>query len=143
MSMIPGSHKTHIREHKDTFGENNILTRGQQVEGVDDSNAVDLILRPGQMSLHHGEVIHGSRPNQSAQRRVGFALQSYMRPEVLQTKGDNYWLDVQGHNDRGPNSVTLTRPNSDAAASDIEMRNRVDENLANILYQGAKQKRAY
>ena len=78
MSMIPGSHRNSIVEHDDTFGKDNILTRGQVVKDVDESKAVDLIMRPGQMSLHHGEIVHGSQPNQSNQRRVGFALQSYM-----------------------------------------------------------------
>lgn len=143
MSMIPGSHKTHIREHTDTFGEDNILTRGQQVENVDESTAVDLVLRPGQMSLHHGEVIHGSKPNQSESRRVGFALQSYMRPDVMQQMGDNYWLDIQGNNDRGKDSISLSRPTADATLENIRMRNVVDQNLADILYHGSQKRRQY
>ncbi|MGB1752673.1 MAG: phytanoyl-CoA dioxygenase family protein, partial [Paracoccaceae bacterium] len=39
MQMIPGSHGE-IRDHNDTFGEENILTRGQEVENVDASTAV-------------------------------------------------------------------------------------------------------
>lgn len=143
MSMIPGSHKKHIQRHSDTFGEHNILTRGQQIEKVDETASVDIVLRPGQMSLHHAEVIHGSRPNHSNRRRVGFALQSYMRPDVKQLIGDNYWLDIQGVNDRGEQSISLQRPESDAALADVQMRNRVDENLSNILYHGANQKRSY
>jgi len=143
MSMIPGSHKTHIRAHTDTFSEDNILTRGQQVENVDEATAVDLILRPGQMSLHHGEVIHGSKPNRSESRRVGFALQSYMRPDVMQQIGDNYWLNIQGNNDRGQNSISLSRPTADATLDNIKMRNIVDQNLADILYHGAQKRRSY
>ena len=92
MSMIPGSHRNSIVEHDDTFGKDNILTRGQVVKDVDESKAVDLIMRPGQMSLHHGEIVHGSQPNQSNQRRVGFALQSYMSNDIEQTIGENMWL---------------------------------------------------
>ena len=143
MSMIPGSHKHHIRAHHDKYGEDNILTRGQEVEGVDESTAVDLILRPGQMSLHHAEVIHGSRPNTSAQRRIGFALQAFMRPDVMQLKGENYWLDIQGENDRGPLSVSLARPSGDAHPDATRLRDKVDENLQSILYGGAEQRRAY
>jgi len=79
MSMIPGSHVNDIQPHTDTYGEDNILTRGQEVINVDPSQAVDLILKPGQMSLHHAMTIHGSQPNQSQhQRRIGFPLQSFM-----------------------------------------------------------------
>ena len=74
MSMIPGSHKNDIRPHDDTFAEDNILTRGQVVKDVNDSTAVDLILRPGQMSLHHGAVVHGSQPNLGTERRIGVCI---------------------------------------------------------------------
>lgn len=143
MSMIPGTHKEHIREHLDTYGEDNILTRGQQVMDVDESQAVDLILRPGQMSLHHGEVIHGSRPNLSDDRRIGFSLQSYMPPAVRQVVGNNYWMDIQGNNDRGPNSQSLPRPASDASPESLAWREKIDENYAEILYKGAEHRRAY
>ena len=43
MTMISGSHKLKIQEHEDTFAENNILTRGQVIQDVDESRAVDLI----------------------------------------------------------------------------------------------------
>ena len=33
--MIQGSHLLDIQEHIDTFGEDNILTRGQQIENID------------------------------------------------------------------------------------------------------------
>lgn len=143
MSMIPGSHKRHIQQHNDTYGENNILTRGQQIENVDESSAVDLVLKPGQMSLHHGEIIHGSRPNMSHQRRIGFALQSYMRPDVKQIKGENYWLDILGNNNRGKASTSLPRPTADAMPESTRLRDQVDENLHSILYDGAIQRRAY
>ena len=143
MSMIPGSHKQHIRQHTDTYGENNILTRGQEVAEVNEKEAVDIILRPGQMSLHHAQTIHGSQPNKSDQRRIGFALQSYMPPNVVQQIGKNYWLDIQGDNLRGPDSISLPRPGVDAANGSVTIREQVDENLAEILYNGAKIRRAY
>ncbi len=143
MSMIPGSHKNHIQHHTDTFAADNILTRGQKVVNVNSDDAVDLILRPGQMSLHHSEIIHGSQPNRSSQRRIGFALQSYMPPDVKQTVGENYWLDIQGCNNRGEDSVSLQRPQFDASPEAVSLRNKVDENLSNILYEGAAIRRGY
>ncbi len=142
MSMIPGSHKNHIRKHDDTFDDDNILTRGQVVSDIDTSNAVDLILRPGQMSLHHGEIVHGSQPNRSKQRRIGFALQSYMPPHVHQVIGKNQWLQIRGQN-RRENSVQLTRPRFDMDPQGVATRKLVNENFADILYHGAKQRRAY
>jgi len=84
MTMIAGSHHSEIQNHEDTFAENNILTRGQVISNIDRSKAVDLILEPGEMSIHHGAIIHGSQPNKSNQRRIGFSLQSYVPPSIKQ-----------------------------------------------------------
>lgn len=142
MSMIPGSHRRQIQRHDETFDENNILTRGQSIHGIDESNAVDLILRPGQMSVHHAKVIHGSKPNLSQQRRIGYALQSYMAPPARQVLGENYWLPVRGQ-DWHDASPRLTRPLADMDADGVANRQLANENWASILYQGAEQKRAY
>jgi ectoine hydroxylase-related dioxygenase (phytanoyl-CoA dioxygenase family) len=142
MQMIPGSHQHAILEHEDTYAEDNILTRGQVAKGIDETAAVDLLLKPGQMSLHHAKVAHGSRPNISAQRRVGFAMQSYMPPHVEQIVGSNLWLDVRGVNDR-QNSRWLHRPEYDADPIAAADRDLADANLDDILYRGAAQKRGY
>ena len=142
MSMIPGSHIDHIREHEDTFDDDNILTRGQVVRDVDESTAVDLILRPGQMSLHHAEVIHGSRPNLGSDRRIGFAMQAYMPPEAQQGIGKNYWLDIRGENLR-EESIALRRPQYDMDPQGVADRKLANDNWADILYQGAEKKRNY
>ena len=142
MSMIPGSHIGHIRNHEDTFDDDNILTRGQVVQEVDESTAVDLILRPGQMSLHHAEIIHGSLPNRSDKRRIGIAMQAYMPPHARQVVGKNHWLQIRGKNLR-EESTTLRRPKFDMDPRGVAGRRLANENWANILYHGAEQKRAY
>ena len=143
MSMIPGSHKQHIVEHEDTFGQDNILTRGQRVNDVDESKATHLILKPGQMSVHHCETIHGSQPNHSSDRRVGFALQSYMSKDVRQTVGKNQWMHVRGARRTNPDTIELHRPRFDLDPISQADREAASENYADILYNGAKHKRAY
>lgn len=143
MSMIPGSHLSHIQEHDDTYGENNILTRGQVVRDVDESQAVDLILKPGQMSVHHGEIVHGSQPNTSSERRVGFALQSYMSNDIEQLVGDNMWLPIRGRRRQQNNTVILSRPQSHMSSEAIGLRDAVNKNFSDILYHGAAQRRGY
>lgn len=142
MSMIPGSHKDTIQPHEETFHEDNILTRGQEIQAVDESIATDLILRPGQMSLHHATVIHGSQPNRSRQRRVGFAMQAYVPAGGRQNLGENYWLPMRG--DCLQSDFTgLKRPACDMDPNGVSERQKANINWANILYQGAHQKRAY
>jgi len=143
MSMIPGSHLQQIKPHDDTYGKDNILTRGQVVRDVDESVAVDLILKPGQMSLHHGEIVHGSLPNQSNSRRVGYALQSYMSNDIQQEIGENQWLHVSGKARQQPGTRHLQRPASTMDASAVAQRETCNKNFSDILYHGAEQRRNY
>lgn len=143
MTMIPGTHKNSIRPHDDTFAEDNILTRGQVVKDVDESKGVDLILRPGQMSLHHGEIIHGSQPNLSKERRIGFALQSYMTNDIQQNIGKNMWLPVRGKKRDSDGVIHLQRPASNMHADAVAQREIVDQNFGDILYHGASQRRNF
>jgi hypothetical protein len=87
MRMIPGSHAEQL-VHRDTFAADNLLSRGQEIAvEVDDTRAVDVVLRAGEASLHHVRMVHGSPPNRSADRRIGFAIR-YIPPYVKQLAGD-------------------------------------------------------
>ena len=143
MSMIPGSHHKDLQPHQDTYGADNILTRGQEVTNVDASLAVDLILKPGQMSLHHAMTIHGSQPNQSQdKRRIGFALQSFMPAGARQTIGHNNWSPARGNCTQEGHHY-LARPKHDMDTHDITARDKSNQNFSDILYHGAKTKRDY
>lgn len=141
MQMIPGSHGE-IRDHDDTFGEQNILTRGQEVRDVDESKAVSLVLRPGQMSIHSARVIHASQPNRSDDRRIGFVIQPYMPPHVAQVIKRTGAQLVRGK-DPLDNFDRLGRPKKDMAPEDLAVRDRINQDWADILYDGAKQRRDY
>ncbi|MCH1521373.1 MAG: phytanoyl-CoA dioxygenase family protein [Arenicellales bacterium] len=142
IKAIPGSHKDGIRTHHDTFGEDNILTRGQTVAEVDEAAAVDLILRPGQMSIHHARTVHGSMPNHSNERRMGIALQAYMGPDSRQMIGEHLVQVVQGC-DSGGNFAVLPRPGSDRDEAGLKARTQANANWADILYEGASKVRDY
>ncbi len=69
--------RTHLGEefvHNETYAADNLLARGQSIEGLDDSNAVDLELAAGQFSMHHERMVHGSAPNTSDDRRLGMSF---------------------------------------------------------------------
>lgn len=143
MTMISGSHHSEIQIHKDTFAENNILTRGQVIPEVDKSKAIDLILEPGEMSIHHGAIIHGSQPNNSDQRRIGFSLQSYVPPSIKQVVGRNIWTHIRGEKRQDNDGIELDRPKYNMDPITVEQRRVAEENLSKILYKGAKIKRKY
>ena len=140
MRMIPGSHRGLVREHVDTFGEENILTRGQEIRDVDEDRSVETPLRPGQVSLHDQRVIHSSRPNRSGDRRIGFAIQSYIPPYVTQTKGRTHAQLVRGKDLFG-NFESAPRPQADMAPQDVELRDTVNAVWSEILYEGAQKRR--
>jgi hypothetical protein len=115
MRMIPGSHRDGRVEHAATFAADNILSRGQAIASpIDERRAADIVLRPGQMSLHHGWVFHASSPNASADRRIGFNM-NLIAPNVRQSRfaGDSAML-LRGH-DRHGHFEPEPRPQADFA----------------------------
>ncbi len=75
MRVIPGSHKLGSVDHLHVSDPNLLNRRGERVSvSVDESQAVDVILQPGEMSLHQSTIIHGSNPNQSDEPRIGFIV---------------------------------------------------------------------
>jgi ectoine hydroxylase-related dioxygenase (phytanoyl-CoA dioxygenase family) len=87
MRVVPGSHNRQM-PHTDTFAAENLLSRGQEVAvAVRPEEAADIVLAPGEMSLHHVLIVHGSEPNRASWPRIGFAIR-YVRPDVRQLNGE-------------------------------------------------------
>jgi len=143
MSVIPGSHLDGIRTHQDTFEENNLLTRGQNITDINEDEAVNLILRPGQASCHHGKIIHGSRPNRSGHRRIGVAIQAFITPESKQTVSNISHAILARGEDRFGHHTLIPRPTMDMSQESQALRDAVNANWANILYKDAGQSRNY
>jgi ectoine hydroxylase-related dioxygenase (phytanoyl-CoA dioxygenase family) len=75
LRVIPRSHRDKVL-HPHLHEDRSDLTLNQRMaDGTfDESDAVDLELEPGQMSLHDVHMIHGAKANTSARRRTGVAL---------------------------------------------------------------------
>jgi non-heme Fe2+,alpha-ketoglutarate-dependent halogenase len=85
LRVIPGSHRAPLLEHGAIDDSANMLSRGQAITApIDTEQAVALTLAPGQMSIHDVRLAHGSGPNRSAQRRLGFAIR-YVAAHVRKT----------------------------------------------------------
>jgi len=141
VAVIPGTHHGGARHHDDTFGEDNILTRGQNVPDIDPDDAVDLVLQPGQMSLHHPWLVHGSRPNRSDERRIGVAFQSYLGADVRPEHGEYHVMHVAGGPVR-PEFVLCERPTETFTPDGIAARQAANDAYAAVLYEGAEQRRS-
>lgn len=140
VSVIPGTHKSGKVEHVDTFGDDNILTRGQEVQGVDPNTAVHLELKPGQMSLHHPWVVHGSQPNRSDDRRIGLALQTFMGADMRPSRGPQYVTHVRGAA-IDSSWCELSLPTEVCSAQGLANRDMANQAFADILYDGAERRR--
>ena len=136
MRMWAGSHKENIKEHNQKFDENNLLTRGQTIENVKIKETKPIVLKAGQMSLHHPKVIHGSGLNKSNDRRIGFVVQSYIGTNVDQVLGKMYVQLARGK-DSFNYHENVTRPVELMNEKDILLRKKANDELSKIFYSGS------
>ncbi len=142
MRMWPGSHKNNIRHHEQKYDEDNLLTRGQTVENVPLDKTIPLVLKAGQMSLHHPTLIHGSGLNKSNDRRIGFVIQSYIGSNVDQVLGKMYVQQARG-DDTFKYHQHTKRPDKLMDPKDIKIRKKANENLKQIFYHDTSKKEPY
>jgi hypothetical protein len=142
MRMWPGTHKEKIQKHKDTFNESNLLTRGQTVQNVPLDKTIPNELKAGQLSLHHPMIVHGSTPNRSNGRRIGFVIQSYIGTNVDQVIGKVYVQQARG-TDTFKYHEHIKRPVELMGEKDVSLRIKANEELSKIFYSGAKEKGKY
>ena len=141
MQVAPGTHLVDQLPHRDTFHGSNLLTRGQEIAvDVDRSRAVDIVLQPGEMSLHHVRLAHGSEPNRADHPRTGYAIR-YIPTHVRQVVGERdsatlvRGTDTYGHFEAEP------RPRTDFDPEALAFHTRMVERTTGILYAGAAQRR--
>ena len=142
MRMWSGSHKEKIKKHKDTFNENNLLTRGQTVQNVPLEDTTPNILKAGQLSLHHPMIVHGSGSNKSNIRRIGFVIQSYIGTNVDQVIGKVYVQQARGKDNFKYHEHTK-RPSELMSKEDINIRIKANNELSKIFYNDAKKQGKY
>jgi non-haem Fe2+, alpha-ketoglutarate-dependent halogenase len=139
MEFIPGSHTTDQIPHRDTFAKDNLLTRGQEIAvEVDASKAVRIDLEPGEISLHHVRLVHGSPPNPSSDRRIGFAIR-YIPTTVSQVEGDDSATLVRGV-DTHRHFELEPRPARDMDPEFVALHQKIADRNAQILYRGTSVK---
>jgi len=136
LRVVPGSHKLGPLPHADIPDPANMLGRGFTVQhevGADAGH--DLILQPGQASFHHGYTFHGSRPNNSGDRRIGLVL-LFVSASMKRCDGRASGLLLRGSDPQGnfapdPAAETLLDP------AMIPVQARLTEELLAVEYAGA------
>lgn len=143
MKVVPGSQHWDQMAHRDTLAADNLLTRGQELAvDVDEEDAVYMALEPGEISLHHVLLAHGSDRNTSEDRRIGVAIR-YVAPHVHQEKADkdSAWL-VRGEDQFG-HFVHETPPDKDMDPAALAEHERIMKLRQGVLYTGVEGKPAH
>jgi phytanoyl-CoA hydroxylase len=71
--IVPGSHKLDLAAMRDNTEVESVL--GKEIAAdVDEKDAVDIILEPGDVEVHHPNIVHGSNANTSPNRRCGLTI---------------------------------------------------------------------
>tara|TARA_B100001173_G_scaffold69655_1_gene59140 strand:+ start:961 stop:1788 length:828 start_codon:yes stop_codon:yes gene_type:complete len=142
MRMWSGSHQDILKQHDQKFNEGNLLTRGQTVSNVPKNETEPLILKAGQMSLHHPKVVHGSDLNHSNDRRIGFVIQSYIGTNVKQVLGKNSVQLARGI-DKFNFHEKIERTKSLMEKNDLKIKKQENSYLQEIFYSGSEKKGNY
>jgi len=141
MRVVPETHTLQQLPHEDTFAPDNLLSRGQEIAvEVDESKAVDIVLEPGQMSLHHVLLVHGSEPNRSELRRIGFAIR-YMPTRVKQLGALTDSATLVRGSDRYGHFLPEPAPQSDFHPDAVAFHAKMLAINDQILYRGAPAQR--
>lgn len=121
MKFVPGSHTLDMVEHVDTFEEDNLLSRGQEIAvDVNEDEATHVQLKPGEMSLHHGKLFHGSSPNTTDDRRIGLALR-YISTDMKQTADLKPYAKLVAGEDTYGNFQLMGSPSGVLSDDDVKI----------------------
>ncbi|MBC7481473.1 MAG: phytanoyl-CoA dioxygenase family protein [Rhizobacter sp.] len=130
LRYIPGSHVAPRLEIVTQASEKNMLISGQVAKGVDESRAVDVLLRAGEVSVHDSRTLHASGMNTGWDSRIGVAAR-YLATSVRSlTERESASLvrgvDIHNYFDHEPAPVSDLDDAARAAhakAADMRLRN--------------------
>jgi ectoine hydroxylase-related dioxygenase (phytanoyl-CoA dioxygenase family) len=76
MKVVPHTHTTTLLSTDDMVEQNgdSLFNMGMDAGGIDESQAVSMILNPGDISIHHPNIVHGSHANTSPRLRRGLTI---------------------------------------------------------------------
>ena len=137
MRFVPGSHHGELLPHIDTFDDQSILTRGQKADiAIDEAETICVPLQPGQASFHHGNLLHSSGPNNSDERRIGFAI-NYIAPHVRQiVANEDFAMLVRGE-DRYGNFQLVPAPDEDLSDDAMAWHEKILTTQNEAMYEDA------
>jgi non-haem Fe2+, alpha-ketoglutarate-dependent halogenase len=97
LRVVPRSHRLGLVPHTDRPNPNNLTTQGLTAQ-IDIDSPHDIVMREGEMSLHHPLILHASNPNQSDESRIGFSA-TYSTPALTASRTAVAWVRGDGPKD--------------------------------------------
>ena len=97
LRVVPRSHRLGLIPHADRPNPDNLTTQGATAQ-VEIDSPQDVVMRAGEMSLHHPLVLHASNPNESAESRIGFSA-TYSTPALTASRTAVAWVRGDGPRD--------------------------------------------
>ncbi|UJR32720.1 hypothetical protein I4U23_020179 [Adineta vaga] len=78
LRVIRGSHRQDLTTLKEDVSVSNVLgSYTHRDEDINPNDIVDIILEPGDISIHHPNIIYGSNANTSDRRRCGLTIRYF------------------------------------------------------------------
>lgn len=138
LRVLPGSHRTAV-PHEVRNAPSSMLPLGEEVSlEVDPRNARHCPLRPGEMSLHHMMLIHGSAPNGSlTERRIGFAIR-YIAGDARQRGGEKGYATLVRGRDHGTFQLE-SKPHSELEPGALRRHRQILAHSARLVMREAEQ----
>jgi ectoine hydroxylase-related dioxygenase (phytanoyl-CoA dioxygenase family) len=106
LKVIPGSHRLALASLRDNTDVDNVLGSESDLD-VDESAAVYLELEPGDVEVHHPNILHASDPNKSPHRRCGLTIRYIPTSTRITTEEQPY---RSAFHMRGAKGVNLYQP---------------------------------
>lgn len=98
LRVVPRSHRLGLVKHANFPNPDNLTTEGATAQ-VSIETPHDVVMRAGEMSLHHPLMLHASNPNRSAEARIGFSA-TYSTPALASSRTAVAWVRGDGPRDR-------------------------------------------
>jgi len=122
LRVIPGSHKSRqLAKHNRSDAANIALNLELDAAEFDESDAVDIVLQPGEISIHDVYLYHGSEPNLSDHSRRGMTLR-YMPTSSVYRHGNETRFEREGRLDMSNRTLYLMRGVDLSGQNDFRVR---------------------
>ena len=135
MRILPGSHVGPDLAHEETYHDDNMLTRGQSISGIDEDKAVNLEVQTGQAVLFAFRIAHASYPNQTDDRRIGLAIR-YIPTDTQQQYSDQDSAALVRGVDNHQHFELEPEPRYDFDPVTVAFHKESEEIRRKILYHG-------